>query len=60
LAVRGAGGLASSALGLTAETDRFRFWNLALYSPLCLLLAAGALAVWTRPRGGGQPGGRTA
>ncbi|MCB0881640.1 MAG: DUF3995 domain-containing protein [Thermoleophilia bacterium] len=53
LAVRGVGGLMTSGLGLVDEASRFRVWNLALYSPLCLLLAAGAAAVWTRPSDAG-------
>jgi hypothetical protein len=40
LALRGAGGLLTSALGAPSTTDRFRVLNLALYSPLCLALAA--------------------
>lgn len=59
LALRGAGGFVWSAFGLADETHRFRFWNLVLYSPLCLALAAGAACVWTRPGSAGRVvGGR--
>ncbi len=46
LAIRGAGGLAVSLLGLGDATQAFRHWDIRLYSPLCLLLAGlSALAI---------------
>ncbi|WP_083908498.1 DUF3995 domain-containing protein [Ilumatobacter coccineus] len=48
LALRGAGGLVAGATRLIDVTDEFRRWDLRVYSPLCLALAAGA-AVAARP-----------
>ncbi len=42
LAARGLGGLVVSALEVGSATDVFRHWDLRLYSPLCLVLAAAA------------------
>jgi hypothetical protein len=39
---RGVGGLVVSATGTGSATARFRYWDLRLYSPLCLALGAGA------------------
>ncbi|MFG2292076.1 DUF3995 domain-containing protein [Streptomyces sp. NPDC048603] len=39
LAARGAGGLVQSGLRMGEAPDSYRFWDLALYSPLCLTLA---------------------
>lgn len=58
LALRGAGGLVVSALGLGQPTAPFRALDLALYSPLCLLLAWGTSRTWTarrRSAGSGAP-----
>ena len=43
LGLRGAMGMVGSATGLLASTGEFRRLNLAIYSPLCLALAAGTL-----------------
>ncbi|MDQ3738210.1 MAG: DUF3995 domain-containing protein [Actinomycetota bacterium] len=40
LALRGLGGLVTSGLRLGRITELYRRWDLRLYSPLCLLLAA--------------------
>lgn len=40
LTVRGVGGLVTSGLRLGRITELYRRWDLRLYSPLCLLLAA--------------------
>ncbi|MFJ5552312.1 DUF3995 domain-containing protein [Streptomyces sp. NPDC093225] len=51
LAVRGAGGLLVSALGLGEVPEEFRRWDLVLYSPLCVALGGltAYLALRTRP-----------
>lgn len=43
-ALRGVGGLALSLVAPGLATPEFAWWNLVLYSPLCLALAAGL--VW--------------
>ncbi|MEW1912765.1 DUF3995 domain-containing protein [Kitasatospora sp. NPDC085895] len=52
LALRGAGGLVVSGLGLGDAPAGFRHWDLSLYSPLCVTLGAltGYVAVRTRRR----------
>ena len=50
LLVRGLGGMVVSALGVIDETAAFRRANLALYSPLCIALGAGAF--WSSRRTG--------
>jgi hypothetical protein len=47
--VRGAGGMATSAMRLGTATDEFRQWDLRLYSPLCLALGTAALAARAWP-----------
>jgi hypothetical protein len=42
LLARGVGGLAADFLQLGHPTERFRRWDMRLYSPLCLALGAGA------------------
>ncbi|MCH0572402.1 DUF3995 domain-containing protein [Streptomyces sp. MUM 136J] len=51
LAARGLGGLLVSGLDLRDVPAGFRHWDLALYSPLCIVLGGltGYLAVRTRP-----------
>ncbi len=44
LLTRGLGGLGVSALGLGGASERFRYWDLRVYSPLCVALG-GAVAV---------------
>ena len=43
LALRGSGGLVGSATGLFATTAEFRRNDLQIYSPLCIVLALGAI-----------------
>lgn len=44
LLTRGVGGLAASTLAVGNASDTFRRWDRRLYSPLCLVLAAGVAA----------------
>lgn len=50
LALRGIGGLVGSSLELGTATDEFRHWDLRIYSPLCLVLAAAAVGAIALPR----------
>ena len=43
LALRGSGGLVGSATGLFGTTAEFRLNDLQIYSPLCIVLALGAI-----------------
>lgn len=45
LLLRGIGGFVVSGGGLGGAPDTFRHWDLAVYSPLCVLLGAAAAAV---------------
>ena len=44
LLARGTGGLVVSSTGLVPTTERFRRWNLRLYSPLCVGLGGAIVA----------------
>jgi hypothetical protein len=48
LLLRGLAGLAVSGLGLGAAPEAFRQWDLAVYSPLCVLLGAAVAVVAAR------------
>lgn len=48
LLVRGVGGLVWGAAGATPGAEPFRYWDLRLYSPLCVLIGLGAASVARR------------
>ncbi len=45
LLARGGGGLVVNALGVGDVTDEFRYYDVRVFSPLCLALGAGAAVV---------------